>query len=110
MRGKLMFGAGVGVGYLLGTRAGRQRFDQIMGKAKQFKDSKTVRDAASTVQEQAGRLYEGGRQMVSDQAHRMRGNQHDKNKHHHMNRPMGATERKDTSWEPPVGYPVNTSY
>jgi len=108
MRGKLSFGAGVGVGYLLGTRAGRQRFEQIMGKAKQFKDSKTVRDAASTVQEQAGRLYEGGKQKVSDQAHRMRmNNQHDKSKHH---RPMGATERKDTSWEPPVGYPVNTSY
>ena len=110
MRGKLMFGAGLGVGYLLGTRAGRQRFDQIMGKAKKVKDSQTVRDAASTVQEQAGRLYEGGKQMVSDQAHRMRtNNQHDKSKHHHMNRPMGA-EHKDTSWEPPVGYPVNTSY
>jgi hypothetical protein len=105
MRGKLMFGAGLGVGYVLGTRAGRQRFEQIMDRAKQFKDSKTVRDAASTVQEQAGRLYEGGKQMVSDQSHRMRTTPNGKNKHHgHMNRPMPDREQS------PAGQPANTSY
>ena len=34
MRGKLIFGAGVGIGYVLGTRAGRERFDQITSQAK----------------------------------------------------------------------------
>jgi hypothetical protein len=105
MRGKLMFGAGLGVGYVLGTRAGRQRFDQIMDRAKQFKESKTVRDAATTVQEQAGRLYEGGKQMVSDQSHRTRTTPNGKNKHRgHMNQPMPDREQSS------AGQPANTSY
>jgi hypothetical protein len=71
MHGKLMFGAGLGVGYVLGTRAGRERFSQISQKAKQFWENKTVQDAAGTVQAQAERLYEGGKQRMSDQTHRM---------------------------------------
>jgi hypothetical protein len=66
-----MFGAGLGLGYVLGTRAGRERFAQISGKAKQVWESKTVQDAAGAVQEQAGRLYEGGKQMISEQSHKM---------------------------------------
>jgi hypothetical protein len=69
MRGKLMFGAGLGLGYVLGTRAGRERFAQISGKAKQFWESKTVQDAAGAVQEQAGRLYDAGKQKMSEQTH-----------------------------------------
>jgi hypothetical protein len=71
MRGKLMFGAGIGLGYVLGTRAGRERYDQIRGKAKQTWESKTVQDAAGALQDQAGRLYEGGKQMMSEQTHTM---------------------------------------
>jgi hypothetical protein len=29
MRGKILFAAGLGVGYVLGTRAGRERYEQI---------------------------------------------------------------------------------
>src|SRR5262245_15899321 len=72
MRGKLMFGAGVGLGYLLGTRAGRERFDQITAKAKRFWDSDTVQEAAGAMQAKAGQLYEGGKHMMSDQTGRMR--------------------------------------
>jgi hypothetical protein len=105
MRGKLMFGAGVGLGYLLGTRAGRERFDQIAGKAKQFWESDTVQEAAGAVQAKAGRLYEGGKHMVSDQAHRML----DKNSHRRRPHPPESAEQRE-AWEAPVGFPVNTSY
>ena len=35
MRGKALFAIGAGLGYLLGTKAGRERFDQIKGWANQ---------------------------------------------------------------------------
>ena len=61
----LLFGAGLGIGYVLGTRAGRERYGQISEKAKQAWESKPVQDAVGTVQEQADRLYEGGKHMMS---------------------------------------------
>lgn len=33
MSGKLKLLAGVGIGYVLGTRAGRERYEQMVGKA-----------------------------------------------------------------------------
>ena len=106
MRGKLMFGAGVGIGYLLGTRAGRERFDQIAGKAKQFWESDTVQEAAGAVQAKAGRLYEGGKHMVSEQTNKMRAKNNRRRPH-----PEGAQEAEHhESWEAPVGFPVTTSY
>jgi hypothetical protein len=71
MRGKLMFITGVGVGYVLGTRAGRQKFDQMMAQAKRVWESPTVQEAAGVVQEQANRLYDQGKQAVSDQVHKL---------------------------------------
>ena len=70
MRGKLMFIAGVGVGYVLGTRAGRQKFDQMVAQARRFWESPTVQEAAGVVQEQANRLYDQGKSAVTDQMHR----------------------------------------
>ena len=71
MGGKLMFGAGLGLGYVLGTRAGRERYGQISEKAKRVWESKSVQDAAGKVQDQAERLYEGGKHMMSGQTHGM---------------------------------------
>jgi hypothetical protein len=107
MRGKLLFGAGVGLGYLLGTRAGRERFDQIAEKAKQFWESDKVQEAAGMVQSRAGRIYEGGKNMVSEQANRMRATK--------SNPQRPQTEGSEESehhepWEAPVGFPVTTSY
>jgi hypothetical protein len=71
MRGKLMFITGVGVGYVLGTRAGRQKFDQMMAQAKRVWESPTVQEAAGVVQAQANRLYDQGKQAVTDQVHKV---------------------------------------
>jgi hypothetical protein len=66
----LWFLGGLGVGYLLGTRAGRERFDQIVSTARRFWESPTVQEAAGLVQAQATKLYEQGRQVISDTLHR----------------------------------------
>jgi hypothetical protein len=108
MRGKLTFGAGLGIGYVLGTRAGRERFDQIAGKAKQLWESETVQEAAGIVQAKAGRLFEGGKHMVSEQTHRMR--EKNNRRRPHVERPHPEAEEQREAWEAPVGFPVNTSY
>lgn len=54
MSGKLSFLAGLGVGYVLGARAGRERYDQIAGKAQQVWQDPRVQQKA----EQAGHLVQ----------------------------------------------------
>ena len=71
MRGKLMFITGVGVGYVLGTRAGRQKFDQMVAQARRVWESPTVQEAAGVVQAQANRLYDQGKQAVTEQVHKL---------------------------------------
>jgi hypothetical protein len=71
MRGKLIFITGVGVGYVLGTRAGRERFDQMVAQAKKMWESPTVQEAAGVVQAQANKLYDEGKQAVSEQVHKL---------------------------------------
>lgn len=79
--GKFSFLAGLGVGYVLGTRAGRERFEQIVGKARQVWESPSVQEAAGvvqaqatkaagTVQDQATKLYSQGKQVVNDKLHK----------------------------------------
>lgn len=36
MRGKILFATGIAVGYVLGTRAGRERYEQIKKAADRF--------------------------------------------------------------------------
>ena len=71
MRGKIMFITGVGVGYVLGTRAGRQRFDQMVAQARKFWESPSVQEAAGVVQAQAKGIYDQGKQAVTDQVHKL---------------------------------------
>jgi hypothetical protein len=73
MRGKMVFIAGVGIGYVLGSRAGRERYDQLVAQARKIWESPTVQEAAGVVQAQAGRLYDQGKQVVSDQVHKIGG-------------------------------------
>ena len=73
MRGKLIFITGVGVGYVLGTRAGREKFDQMVAQARKVWESPTVQEAAGVVQAQATKLYDEGKQMVTEQVHKIAG-------------------------------------
>jgi hypothetical protein len=66
MRGKLIFITGVGVGYVLGTRAGRQKYDAMVTKAREVLDRPDVQEVTQVVRAEANRLYDEGRQLVRD--------------------------------------------
>ena len=50
MRGKILFVAGLGVGYVLGTRAGRERYEQIKSTAATFWNDPRVQRQVDTVE------------------------------------------------------------
>lgn len=66
MRNKLLFVTGIGVGYVLGTRAGRERYEQIRRTAQKVKENPTVQEAAGVLQAQAGGLVTTARDTVND--------------------------------------------
>lgn len=51
MKSKLALVVGIGVGYVLGTRAGRERFEELRGKAKELWESDDVQSAVHSAQE-----------------------------------------------------------
>lgn len=65
MRGKLMFLGGMAVGFVLGARAGRERYEQLLDTARQIRDNPTVQEATGVVQAQASRIYTEGKEMVN---------------------------------------------
>lgn len=65
MRGKLWFLGGVAVGFVVGARAGREKYDQLVASARKMWDHPTVQEAAGMVQAQANRLYAEGKQSLS---------------------------------------------
>ncbi|MEV6687291.1 YtxH domain-containing protein [Streptomyces sp. NPDC051578] len=58
MRYKVTFVIGLAVGYVLGTRAGRERYEQLKKSAREVAQTPAVRNAAETAG-QAGRAYAG---------------------------------------------------
>jgi hypothetical protein len=50
---KMVFAAGIAVGYVLGARAGRQRYEAIARTASRVWSSQTVQSAAGVLREQA---------------------------------------------------------
>ncbi|MEU0833030.1 YtxH domain-containing protein [Streptomyces sp. NPDC005969] len=81
MRYRLTFIAGLALGYVLGTRAGRERYEQMKKSARQFAQNPAVRNsaesAAQTGREFAGKAYHAvsdkvGEKMPASVAERMR--------------------------------------
>jgi hypothetical protein len=66
MRKRLIFVAGVAVGYVLGARAGRERFDDLVAQSRRFWESPTVQEAAGILQARAARLYGQGKYALND--------------------------------------------
>jgi hypothetical protein len=54
MRGKIIFVVGLATGYVLGTRAGRERYEQIKAGAEKVWSSPVVQSGVHTVQDYAG--------------------------------------------------------
>jgi hypothetical protein len=66
MRGKLMFLAGLGAGFVLGTRAGREKYEELVQAARKVRENPTVQEAAGVVQEQANKIVSGGKEKLSN--------------------------------------------
>ncbi|MER7465067.1 YtxH domain-containing protein [Streptomyces sp. NPDC097981] len=58
MRYKVTFMVGLALGYVLGTRAGRERYEQLKKSARGLAQNPAVRNAAETAG-QTGREYAG---------------------------------------------------
>ena len=66
MRGKLMFIAGAAAGFVFGTRAGREKYDQMMASAKKAMDNPTVQETTGQLQAQSKKLLDQGKETLSN--------------------------------------------
>ncbi|MHB8342105.1 MAG: hypothetical protein ACYDB7_13175 [Mycobacteriales bacterium] len=64
MRKRIIFGTGFAAGYLLGARAGRQRYDAIMRTLRSLAERPEAQEAAGVLQAQAGTLFRGVRDRI----------------------------------------------
>jgi hypothetical protein len=73
MRGKILFSAGLAVGYVFGTRAGRERYEQLKRTAESFWNSPRVKQRVDQVEdfvkekapEVAEFVSDGAKQLVN---------------------------------------------
>ena len=73
---RIPFLLGAGVGYVLGARAGRERYEQIMAQFRQLQSNPKVQETTANLQSQAGELLNKGKGKVS-QARQNRGESDD---------------------------------
>jgi hypothetical protein len=66
MRYKATFAVGFAAGYVLGAKAGRERYEQIARAARGLSESPTVQSAAGVLQAQASSLVDTAKQAVVD--------------------------------------------
>ncbi len=66
MRTKATFLTGVAVGYVLGARAGRARYEQIRQAARSFMANPAVQSTASSLQHQAGGALTTAKDKAAD--------------------------------------------
>ncbi|NWF30028.1 YtxH domain-containing protein [Streptomyces sp. PKU-EA00015] len=70
MRYKLTFVVGLAIGYVIGTRAGRERYEQLKKSARQFSQNPAVRNAAESAahngREAAGKAFHAVSDKVGD--------------------------------------------
>ena len=64
MKIRLSFFAGAAAGYVLGTKAGRERYAQIQQYARRFSENPNVQQAADTAKEKATTLAATAKEKV----------------------------------------------
>lgn len=73
MKAKMTLLVGGAVGYVLGTRAGRERYDQIMGQVQRLRQNPAVQQKASQAQDFAKGKAQEGQHKVADAASKAAG-------------------------------------
>jgi hypothetical protein len=97
---KLLLLAGIGIGYVLGARAGRERYDQIMSMMRRIKNDPRVQAKAHQAMDAAMDAAKHQAPVVADKvthaasaaASKVTGNGHahpDESRMHHMAGPQG---------------------
>jgi hypothetical protein len=66
MRYKLTFVVGLTIGYVIGTRAGRERYEQLKKSARRFSQNPAVRNAAESAAQSGREVADKAFQAVSD--------------------------------------------
>ncbi|MEO3813167.1 YtxH domain-containing protein [Sphaerisporangium sp. B11E5] len=66
MRYRLTFTVGLAIGYVLGSRAGRERYEQIRRLAQRVSDNPMVQQAAGLAGAQATKAAEATRHKLGD--------------------------------------------
>jgi len=104
MRYKLTFVAGFTAGYVLGTKAGRKRYDTITDGVRRLIDSPAVQETAGVLQAQASGAFATARSTVTAKvgdkvSARFGGSSHDG--HFFGDDLDGAADRLDPDGTPP---------
>lgn len=71
MRYRIVFATGLAVGFVLGTRAGRERYEQIKRLARKAADNPSVQQAAAAAQAQAAEFARNARDRVAERVPRI---------------------------------------
>jgi hypothetical protein len=66
---KLSFLVGAGVGYVLGSRAGRERYEAIVAAARRFAGSQTVQTTAGVLQAQVDTVTQRAKSTLATKLH-----------------------------------------
>jgi uncharacterized membrane protein len=73
MRYRIIFVVGVAVGFVLGARAGRERYEQLKRLARKAADNPSVQQAAAAAQAQATEFARTARERVTEQVPKIAG-------------------------------------
>jgi hypothetical protein len=68
MRYRIVFIIGLGVGFVLGARAGRERYEQLQAAARKVRDHPAVQQAAGALQAQAASYAKSAGGKLADGA------------------------------------------
>ncbi|MFB4299574.1 YtxH domain-containing protein [Actinomadura sp. NTSP31] len=67
MKSRMMFMAGAAIGYVLGTKAGRERYEQIKRLSQQVSENPNVQEAAGKLRAKGGELASTAKEKVPQQ-------------------------------------------
>lgn len=66
MKNKLLLLVGTGIGYVLGTRAGREKYDALVDQAQSLWGDPRVQDAVTTAKSSTGSAFSQAQDQVKD--------------------------------------------